>query len=194
MLREAEENRSEGERVTAMKCFNHVERDAVATCQKCGKGLCKECAEKHTPCLCDACAAQIQRDRKQQAQNKEEQRKQKYKDALVDTRSEFIKTAVIGVVVGILFVLLLSTTNSFKAEAGLLDYVFDFFLGFCAVFGWKFLTYLQSFLPVSLFGTIWFWVIYIGIKAVISAIAGTSAFIYQLVKTIRTQDKINKLK
>ena len=23
-----------------MKCFNHPEREAVATCQKCGKGLC----------------------------------------------------------------------------------------------------------------------------------------------------------
>ncbi len=45
-----------------MKCFNHPEREAVATCQKCGKGLCKECAEKHTPCLCDSCAVQIQRD------------------------------------------------------------------------------------------------------------------------------------
>ena len=87
-----------------MKCFNHPEREAVATCQKCGKGLCKECAEKHTPCLCDSCAVQIQRDQQQQAQNKEEQRKQKYKNALVDTRSEFIRTTVIGIVVGILCV------------------------------------------------------------------------------------------
>lgn len=29
-----------------MKCFNHTEREAVATCQKCGKSLCKECAGK----------------------------------------------------------------------------------------------------------------------------------------------------
>ena len=52
-----------------------AEREAVATCQKCGKGLCRECAEKHTPCLCDLCAVQIQYDQQQQAQNKEEQRK-----------------------------------------------------------------------------------------------------------------------
>ncbi len=23
-----------------MNCFNHTEREAIATCQKCGKGLC----------------------------------------------------------------------------------------------------------------------------------------------------------
>lgn len=27
-----------------MKCFNHKERDAVAICKYCGKGLCEECA------------------------------------------------------------------------------------------------------------------------------------------------------
>lgn len=35
-----------------MKCFSHEDRDAVAYCQHCGKALCRECAEKYTPCLC----------------------------------------------------------------------------------------------------------------------------------------------
>ena len=55
-----------------MKCFNHEDRDAVATCQKCGKGLCKECAAKHTPCMCDDCAARLVQTRQQQAKNREE--------------------------------------------------------------------------------------------------------------------------
>lgn len=38
-----------------MKCYFHPEKDAVATCQNCGKSLCKECAEKYHPCLCDDC-------------------------------------------------------------------------------------------------------------------------------------------
>lgn len=38
-----------------MKCYNHQERDAVATCSECGVGLCKECADKHSPILCDKC-------------------------------------------------------------------------------------------------------------------------------------------
>lgn len=172
-----------------MKCFNHVEREAVATCKKCGKGLCKECAEKYTPCMCDACAAQLQQDKQQQAQNKEEQRKQKYKDALVDTRGEFIKTTLIGVVVGIVMIIWLRD-DTFTVG----DYIGYLIIGLFIPFGWKFLTYLQSFIPIFLFGTWWFWLIYIIVKASLSIFIGIPAFIYQLVKTIMAQRKINKLK
>ncbi len=178
-----------------MKCFNHPEREAVATCQKCGKGLCRECAEKHTPCLCDTCAVQIQRSRQEQAQNKEDQRKQKYKDALVDTRSEFIKTSVIGILIGILGIWLGRWDSANTGEIySFAEYVGLFCVWFCVPFGWKLLTYLQSFVPVSLFGTFWFWIIYGAVKVVLSAIIGIPAFIYQLVKTIFAQRKMNKLK
>lgn len=173
-----------------MKCFNHTEREAVATCQKCGKGLCKECAEKYTPCMCDPCAAQTQQDQQQQAQNKEEQRKQKYKDALVDTRSEFIKTTAIGILIGILMAWFMKSEH---AELGFVDCVEYFLFGVCVPFGWKFLTYLQSFFPLSIFGTFWFWIIYGIVKLALSMFIGIPAFIYQLVKTILTQRKINKL-
>lgn len=172
-----------------MKCFNHPELDAVATCQKCGKGLCRECAQKHTPCLCDSCAAQIQRDKQRQAENKEQQQKQKYKDALVDTRSEFIKTTIIGIVVGLILVWFMKSSNT---SAG--DYAMYMFLGICAPFGWQLLTYLQSFIPLSLFGTFWFWAIYFIIKLGVSMLVGIPAFFYQLIKTIINQTKINKLK
>ena len=174
-----------------MKCFNHPEREAVATCQKCGKGLCRECAEKYTPCMCDTCAAQIQRDKEQQAQNKENQRKQKYKDALVDTRSEFIKTAVIGIIIGIIGTCWQVNDNDIS---GVVDYMGAFFCWFCVPFGWKFLTYLQSFFPLSIFGTFWFWIIYIVVRVVLSAIVGIPTFIYQLVKTFFIQNKIKNLK
>ena len=177
-----------------MKCFNHTEREAVATCQKCGKGLCRECAEKYTPCMCDTCVDQVQQNEQKQAQSKEEQRKQKYKDALVDTRSEFIKTTFIGILIGIFFVWWNATQSQANPEAGFSDYVGFFFIGVCVPFGWKFLTYLQSFVPLSIFGSFWFWIIYGIIKLVISMIIGIPAFIYQFVKTILTQRKINKLK
>lgn len=174
-----------------MKCFNHPEREAVATCQKCGKGLCRECAEKYTPCMCDTCAAQIQRNKEQQAQNKENQRKQKYKDALVDTRSEFIKTAVIGIIIGIIGTCWQVNDNDIS---GVVDYMGAFFCWFCVPFGWKFLTYLQSFFPIFLIGTWWFWLIYIVVRVVLSAIVGIPTFIYQLVKTFFIQNKIKNLK
>ncbi|MDE6232184.1 MAG: hypothetical protein K2M60_02375 [Lachnospiraceae bacterium] len=174
-----------------MKCFNHTGIEAVATCPKCGKGLCRECAEKYTPCMCDTCAAKIQQSKQEQARNRENQRKEKYKAALVDTRSEFIKTIVIGILVSII-------ATWWTAKDGKLssfgDYANTIVAWFFVPFGWKFLTYLQSFFPISLFGTFWFWIIYIAVKAVLSIIVGIPAFIYQLVKTILAQRKINNLK
>lgn len=177
-----------------MKCFNHPEREAVATCQKCGKGLCKECAEKYTPCMCDPCAAQDKRERQQQAQSKEEKRKQKYRDALVDSRSEFITTTAIGILVGIIFVWFMTKSDYAPDENSFADCVGYFFLGICVPFGWKILTYLQSFFPLSIIGTFWFWIIYGVVKLFLSMIVGIPAFFFQLVKTIFTQRKINKLK
>ncbi|MDE6167001.1 MAG: hypothetical protein K2G28_00895, partial [Acetatifactor sp.] len=115
-----------------------------------------------------------------------------YKDALVDTWGEFIKTAVIGIIVAIIFL----CVPSLRADGldGFGDYVVYFFLVFCIPFGWKFFTYLQSFIPIFLIGTWWFWLIYIGVKACLSILVGIPCFFYQLVKTILTQRKISKLK
>lgn len=38
-----------------MKCFSHVDADAVAHCPSCGKGLCPTCATRFDPPLCEAC-------------------------------------------------------------------------------------------------------------------------------------------
>lgn len=177
-----------------MKCFNHTEREAVATCQKCGKGLCRECAEKYTHCMCEPCAAQSKREQQQQAQNKEDQRKQKYKDALVDTIGEFIKTAVIGVIFGVIYVWYTDTHMNSVEYNSLGDYVGMFCVAFCIPFGWKFLTFLQSFIPISLIGNWLIWAIYLAVKMVLSAVVGVPAFIFQLVKTILAQRKISRLK
>lgn len=42
-----------------MKCFYHPDREIVATCTQCGKGLCKGCASKWNPVLCDGCAHEL---------------------------------------------------------------------------------------------------------------------------------------
>lgn len=38
-----------------MKCYYHPEEEAVGQCVDCGKFLCKECASKYKPVLCDDC-------------------------------------------------------------------------------------------------------------------------------------------
>ncbi len=45
-----------------MKCFNHDENDAVATCMGCGKALCRECcvSTATAPFVCsDVCKAKV---------------------------------------------------------------------------------------------------------------------------------------
>lgn len=161
-----------------MKCFNHEDREVVATCQRCGKGLCKECASKYSPCLCEECHTAIMEDKATRKIKKENVKKQKYLDALVDTKSEFIKTCIWGVVW--VFILGSYAGNSFSG-------IIFFFIPF----GWKLLTYLQSFIPVSIIGSIIFWFAWIIMKAMLSIIIGIPAFIFQLLKTFWVQKEIN---
>lgn len=42
-----------------MKCYYHPDRDAVAQCVECHKGLCIECARKWNPPHCDGCGVDI---------------------------------------------------------------------------------------------------------------------------------------
>ena len=120
-----------------MKCFYHTDREAIATCQHCGKALCRECAAKYNPCLCDECKSILDAADRQAESDK----RQKYLDALVDTRSEFIRACIAGVVVGLAFY---SMFAGGCADAG--SRVTCFVLGFFVPFGWKLLTYLQSFI------------------------------------------------
>lgn len=160
-----------------MKCFNHIDCEAVATCQHCGKGLCRECAQL------------LRQEQASQARAEQNDRRQKYINALVDTRSEFIRTCVYGVILAAV-VCLISVQGVNPPGAGqLLSYaVMSFFIPF----GWKLLTYLQSFIPLTIFGTLWFWVCWIVVKAGISIIIGVPAFVYQLFKTFFVQGKIQK--
>lgn len=70
----------------------------------------------------------------------EVQRMQEYQDALVDTRNEFIKTTVFGIITGLA---LSCFMGSLEADFSMC--VFMLIMGFGVPFGWKFFTYLQSF-------------------------------------------------
>lgn len=103
----------------------------------------------------------------------------------MDTRSEFLRTCVYGAVTA----LILGQTLLQSSAAGperMLYAVWFFFIPF----GWKLITYLQSFLPLTIFGTLWFWIFWALAKGIISIIIGIPAFLYQLVKTFFVQRKI----
>lgn len=50
-----------------MKCYYHEDRDAVAQCNVCGKGLCKECADMSNPPICRDCCSEIEVNVKDEA-------------------------------------------------------------------------------------------------------------------------------
>lgn len=166
-----------------MKCFYHEGVDAVATCQRCGKTLCKKCAEKHDPCLCDSCYEIIQNERAQKKQAEENVRKQKYRAALVDTRSEFVRACLYGVIWVVIGLVYGGEKNSFYM--------------FFVPFGWALMTYFQSFFPFMMYtNTISGCIIGLFLSAVklgISIPVGIPAFIYQAVKTFSAQKKIDQI-
>jgi hypothetical protein len=44
------------------RCFNHVEREAVARCPKCGQYFCRECVTEHDDqVICAACLRKLTR-------------------------------------------------------------------------------------------------------------------------------------
>ena len=162
-----------------MKCFNHPDREAVATCQSCGKGLCRECASKHRPCLCDECyqdnvndAAAMKRLRK--------------KAALADTNREMLTTSLIGLVCAVAFTLFMAKTLGGYDTFGAGDYFGMGLFFFCIPFGWNGISYLESLLP-SKDGSILIIPLYILIfwyliKGFISLVIGIPLFIFQLIK------------
>ena len=172
-----------------MKCFYHEDRDAVATCKNCGKFLCKTCAEAHTPCLCEDCFDLLRREKVQRVRTQEQQRRQKYVDALVNTRSEFFRTCVIGVVLSGLLTILVTSGGGLELTQLLTFGLLFFFIPF----GWKLLTYFQSFFPVAIFGTLGFWAIWILVKGLISIFVGIPAFLYQAFRTWQNQGRIHQL-
>ena len=153
-----------------MKCFYHEERDAVATCSRCNKGLCKECASLFNPCLCEECALIMDNE----IVNSMEQRR---KDALIDTTSEFVFAIIKGIVAVVVGYFVMNAI--YDGNVKLFDAWFFFFLPF----GWAVFTYLEQFFPSVLLGGLLFW-IYLVFKFVISIFLGIPCFIYQVIKFI----------
>lgn len=109
-----------------MKCYFHPDRDAVATCQNCGKSLCKECAEKYQPCLCDDCYKIL---RQQEIEN------------LKAARKQLRKTIIISLILGGFFALITLTEGKEN-----FPWIFAF-VAFFAPYGWNY---------ANLLGLTWF--------------------------------------
>ena len=172
-----------------MKCFNHVDREAVATCQSCGKGLCRECASKHRPCLCEECYQDNVNDA-------EAMKRLKKKAALVDTNMEMLTTSIIGVVIGVAMTLFMAAALGRYGTFDAADYTGMFVFFFGVPFGWKGITYIESLLPTPGFIIIslYLLIMWYFVKFVLALVLGIPLFLFQFVKWIVKLSKISNAK
>ncbi len=174
-----------------MKCFNHVDLDAVATCQVCGKGLSHDCAAKYTPCMCDECASAQEEMEAAREVNYKKAAKAEYKARRKYEKKEagaylaamwrsniaigFV-AAIIGTVIFWMFPMEQPPLNNGSTLLA---------LGFIAVsffglpFGWRFLTYLEGLLP-GIFFSIMIAIVFFFIKFFIAWAIGFPVFLVQL--------------
>lgn len=172
-----------------MKCYYHNDRDAVATCRKCGKAFCKECFDtKLHSGLCDECLDT-------EVQPMQSDRFFRERDALVDTIGELLITSVIGILLGALFVWLLvkDKVPPISDIASWAEYIGPFFMAFFVPFGWRLLNAIGilsgqfNIYAGSSFGIITsllIFVIKVILKATICMLLGPISFAYQIIRWI----------
>ena len=162
-----------------MKCYLHNDRDAVATCKQCGKSFCRECSDSMVRGLCSDCVAEENAYAEQEKVNAK-------REALVDTKKEYLTTAIKGVIAATLWTFFIVSQQGFSfTELGTI------FMVFTIPFGYRMITYLESFVKVLLFLPIVVWVFYVVLKIIAAALLGIPCFIYQ---TFITFFRIKKIK
>lgn len=159
-----------------MNCFNHIEENAVASCQDCQKGLCNECASLYTFPICTQC----------NSQRKQFQKKVIYKELLL--------MFVFGCILYYLLLQIYTPVNSSLLEGGIFEKVFlvvsGFYLGGALIAGWKTLTYITPniFLFLPLVG----WLIYFIVKFLLSIAVGLVMFPVRLFRNFRKIYLLNR--
>ena len=186
-----------------MKCYYHDNREAVATC-KCGKCLCRECADAHTPIMCSSCWSAYQKALRKEVEanrvlikNNEENAKIRHIGYIKEDSWAIKKCLLLALALLIAFVLFRYFTVGFAEvetshgtfskimNGTLVNLVFGSFF-FMIPFGWH---VLNNFLdPDTLLG----FVITLPIRLIASCLVGYIAFPYYMVKLLINRIKISK--
>lgn len=170
-----------------MKCYHHPDRDAVAYCGNCGRGLCSECSDRYDPVLCEKCAQEIISDqRAEDAVNLK-----KAKRTLKTLRIIMIVFAVLGVLGGIL-----TLTSGSGKISDVLSMVLGvplsiwFILGIPS--GWRALNKAFDKLKFILIMPIIGWLIFYTLKLYLASFVGIVAFpieYFKLRKLVKSAER-----
>ena len=154
-----------------MNCYYHTNEVATASCQNCGKGLCKHCASFFNPPLCPDCAT----------------------EKIDDLKGNAIKRLVIMIVAAILGVIFCSILGG--GHGIVADTVIGIPLGLivCGIpSGWRFLNKITP--NIFLFLPIVGWIIYFVVKTVLSVFCGVFTLLFTVIKSFVQIGKANKLR
>ena len=153
-----------------MKCYYHPNREIVATCTECGKGLCKECASKWEPTLCDDCAKSRISDKK---------------IALKKSIGLSIAVLVAGAIIGIIMAIQDKRLDNLG-----LCLTLAFAVAF-AVNGWQWLNKIQP--NMFLFLPVVGWLIYFFVKFIIAIFVGVVALPVNIYRFWKGNREVNEL-
>jgi hypothetical protein len=168
-----------------MKCYNHNKIDAVATCRKCGKHLCKECYDKGQKGICHECLVTMHKETV--VQNKE------YHYSYI---KKSLIAVVVGAVIGLSFAIGMNATNKLQGNIidtslRLLNYITQpIILGFVALsfyWGLSFFSKVMKKIMSRRIILIFTWpaLVVVFFTAVFAGVfAGIPMFIYHLVKFV----------
>lgn len=151
-----------------MKCYNHPERDAIAQCRECGKGLCEECAKKWDPPICDDCL-----------RNNINAEFDSINRELIIYVGLVIAGAISGAILG-----------SGKSDALPLAIMYACCFPIYAA-GWKWMNHITDYF--TLLATPKFWLVYIFVKLIFSGAVGMFALPYRLYYIYKRKKKLNSL-
>ncbi len=148
----------------------HDDKAAVAQCAVCGVGLCKECAEKYEPIVCEKCASQVKKDETKSLSR-----------LFIYICVVFGAFAVLGVVTTIMSFFTLDFLGGLEGLLGCLFLGWEF-AGIPS--GWRAVSKLklEFFLALPILG----WVLFFALKVMLAAFVGLIAMPIDVVKYIKS--------
>lgn len=153
-----------------MKCFNHTDMDATATCKNCNKGLCVECSSRFNTMLCEPC--------------------------LIEHNKSVARNMYIGLATTVLiffgFMYVFGSIQGSSGEPlGYSKAILPSLLLAFTFWGWKFLS---DYSPRLTMGTGNVWIMYFFIKLLMACFIGLIVAPYQIFKMLKELNTVNKTK
>lgn len=157
-----------------MKCYFHEDREAVGTCQSCGKSLCKECASRYTPLTCEDCHREM-------VARSINEREKAIQENLVNTKYNLIKTLGVGCIFGAAFVALMFWSK----ETDVTQYILAFIFGVGFPFGWNATKAFPIFISNGEMSNFFTAILLNILKVIIACFVGVPVFIFKIVVAIK---------